>query len=81
MKNKSPERIIRSPDRIGMAGRLPRLRFIYARALDSVISRWLQVERFNMLLLFLDGFDGRLFALSRTRGRTSRRISQCFMER
>ena len=43
VNNKSPERIVRSPDRIGMAGRLPRLRFIYARALDSVISRWLQV--------------------------------------
>ena len=36
VNNKSPERIIRSPDRIGMAGRL-------YRALDSVISRWLQV--------------------------------------
>ena len=58
VNSKSPERIIRSPDKIATASRLTRLRFIWARALDSVISRWLQVWKIQDVLRFLDGFDG-----------------------
>ena len=41
--DKAPERVIRSPERIRGSGRLVRLRFIYARALDSV-CRWVLLD-------------------------------------
>ncbi len=60
MHDKPPEKIIKTPKRIGTAGRLARLRFIWARALDLLVGDF-RFVRFKMLLLFL---DGRSFALS-----------------
>ena len=77
MHDKPPEKIIKTAKRIGTAGRLSRLRFIWARALDLLVGGF-RFVRFKMLLLFL---DGRSFALSWTRGRTSWRISQRIMDR
>ena len=48
-RNKAPKNIINSMDRISVAGRLVRLRYIYARALDSYHA--MQVSCFGCLVL------------------------------